>query len=185
MLTIITHLLPLSIKEITTTINSFKPLKAPGPDGLHPYFYQKYWSQIANSVTSFCQEVFTNQHISPLVNKIYLCLIPKYSYPSSITQYRPIGFCNTPYKIITKIIINRIKPLLPKLISPERFAFLKERRASDNAIIVEEILNYFKKKKVKQAHFLLKLDLEKAFDQMECAFINKTLHYFNFLTTLI
>lgn len=94
-------------------------------------------------------------------------MIPKVKHPTSIVQYRPISLCNTLYKIITKILVHRIKPLLHNIISPEQSDFLTKRRAFDNAIIVKEIINRVKCKKRKYADFLLKLDLEKAFDKTE------------------
>lgn len=136
---------PITTLEITNAIKSFQPLKAHGPDGLYPYFYQNYWNKVGSSVTSFCMEVFSTQQMPPEVNKTYLCLTPKVQHPTSITQYRPISLCNTFYKLITKIIINHIKPLLLSLISPEQSVFLKNRKASDNAIIVQEIMHHLRK----------------------------------------
>lgn len=118
-------------------------MKAPGSDGLHPYFYQQYLRNIQPSIISFWQEVFRTKSIPSEVNKTYLCLIPKVKHPTMITQYRPIGLCNILYKIITKNIVHKIKPLLQKIVSPKQSAFLTKRRASDNAIIVQEIINSF------------------------------------------
>lgn len=86
---------PLQDSEIVEAINSFQPLKAPGPDGLHPYFYQQYWSDIKQSVTTFYHHIFRDQANPSEINTTYLCLIPKNKHPASITQYRPISLCNT------------------------------------------------------------------------------------------
>lgn len=133
--------------NITDALQSFEPPKVPGPDGLHPYFYQKYWAQVKSQVIGFCKDIFNTKQIPQELNKTYLCLIPKTKQPSQITQYRPISLCNTLYKLITKIIVKQIKPLLMTIISPEQSTFLPNRRASDNAIIVQEIMHYFKNKK--------------------------------------
>lgn len=102
-----------------------------------------------------------------------------------ITQYRPIGLCSTIYKIIIKIIIHRIKPLITKIISPTQSSFQQNRRAADNVIIVQEIISHFKHKTGKTGLMLLKLDLEKAFDSIEWSFVRQALHYFNFPPELI
>ncbi|KAF3653639.1 hypothetical protein FXO37_16869 [Capsicum annuum] len=140
---------PLNRKEVQDAIFSFKPLKAPCPDGLHPFFYQKYNSTVGESVVNLCTHIFTNYSIPEAINTTYLCLIPKVSGASTISQYRPISLCNTMYKIVTKIIVNRIKPLLLDIIGPTQASFLTNRRAADNAIVVQEVLDYFKHTKEK------------------------------------
>lgn len=79
--------------------------------------------------------------------------------------------CNTIYKIITKIIVNRLKSFLDKLISPSQSSFIKNRRANDNAIIIQEVTNHFKKTSGKVGDMLVKIDLEKFFDKLEWSFI--------------
>lgn len=95
-------------------------------------------------------------------------------------NFRPIGLCNTSYKLVTKIIVARIKPFLPLIIGPTQSSFLAGRRAADNAIIVQEYLNHFRKMKGKKGSMIIKIDLEKAFDRLEWSFIRDSLFYFNF-----
>lgn len=103
------------------------------------------------------------------MNSTYVCLIPKHQNAETLRQYRPISLCNTVYKVVTKIIVNRIKPLLNKIIHPSQTSFIKGRRASDNAIIVHEVQNFFKNSKGKKGKIMIKIDLEKAFDKLECS----------------
>lgn len=82
------------------------------------------------------------------------CLIPKVNNAAIITQYRPTSHCKI-YKIITKILVNHLNPLLDRVISLTQSIFQKKKKkklASDNAIIVQEIINYFKHKKGNVAH---------------------------------
>lgn len=95
-------------------------------------------------------------------------------------NFRPIGLCNTQYKIITKIIANRIKPFLQSLIGETQASFLYKRRFSDNAIIVQEYINHFRKMKGLTPHMILKIDLEKVVDRLEWSFIRQALFFFNF-----
>lgn len=69
-----------------------------------------------------------------------------------MAQNRPISLCNTIYKLILKIIANHTKPFLDGIIHPSQSAFAKNRRASDNVLIVQEILNYFQTSKAKRTH---------------------------------
>lgn len=110
---------------------------------------------------------------------------PKFKNVATVHWFRPISLCNTIYKIITKIIVNRIKPFLDTLIHPTQTSFQQHKRASDNAIIVQEIINKFRTMRGANSSMLLKLDLEKAFDRLEWSFIKYTLTYYNFPTPLV
>lgn len=96
--------------EIIVALKSFKPLKSPGPDGFHPTFFQKFYSIVGPSTIDFCKKVLTSYSMPPDNNATLICLIPKCSNAETLKSFRPIGLCNTSYKLITKIIVNIIKP---------------------------------------------------------------------------
>ena len=81
------------------------------------------------------------------LNKTFITLIPEVSVPEVVTQFRPINFCNVTYKIITKIIVIRLKPLMNSLISPFLNAFIQGRNISDNVPLAHEIMDTIRKKK--------------------------------------
>lgn len=153
---------PSSCEEIKRVVFSFNHYKAPDLDGIHPLMYQKYWSIMGGTTITFCKETFTNAIMDPRVNTTYLCLIPKCTNATRLGNFIPISLCNIQYKIITKIITNRLRPFLSKLISPSQFSFLLNRRTSDNAIIIQEIINHFMKMNGKRSNMILKKDLEKS-----------------------
>ncbi|XP_075111507.1 uncharacterized protein LOC142181829 [Nicotiana tabacum] len=124
---------PLKYSEIKKAMNCFKPLMALGPDGMHPFFYQKYLSILSTMSTIFSRRCSTPNH-APEVNKTLLCLIPKCH---NATLLKSFGLCNTIYKLVIKIIVNRIKAFLQTIIEPSQAIFLSNRRATDNAIIVQ------------------------------------------------
>ncbi|KAF3668653.1 hypothetical protein FXO38_07989 [Capsicum annuum] len=140
---------PLRDSEIHLAVKGFKPLKAPGPNGLHPLFYQKFWNEVGPKVISFYRNIFSTSEIPNTHNTTLLCLIPKCRNASNLRNYRPIGLCNTSYKIITNIIVNKIKPILQDIISPSQASFLLNRRAADQAIIIQEYITHFAKMKGK------------------------------------
>lgn len=84
---------PLSTSEILSAVNSFKLFKAPRPDGLHPLFYQHYWTEVGPKVIDFCHHIFLTFQIPEPINQTYVCLIPKVPNASMITQYRSIDLC--------------------------------------------------------------------------------------------
>lgn len=111
--------------------------------------------------------------------------MPKCNNATSLKNFCPISLCNTSYKIITKLITQRLHPLMNNLIVPCQSSFLKNRQTGDNAIVVQKIINHFKNSKGKLGCFLMKIDLEKAFDKLEWFFIHHTLMYFYLPTKLI
>ena len=105
-------------KEIWTGLKSMKPYKAPGINGLHARFFQRFWLIVGDSVKREVREAFTSQKVSKYLYQTLIALIPKQLGPETVSHYRPINLCNTVYKVIFKIIVQRLRPLLPSLISP-------------------------------------------------------------------
>lgn len=80
--------------------------------------------------------VFATRKVPTYLNKTLIVLIPKIQGPKTIGNYRPISLCNSVYKIISKIIVARLRTYLENLISPYQAAFVPSKRGADNAIIV-------------------------------------------------
>ena len=176
---------PVSEEELKLGLWSLKPFKAPGADGLHAGFFQYFWADVKASV---CREVcnsFEAKTVPKYLNETLISLIPKTQSPESLNNYKPISLCNTIYKVITKIIVGRIRPLLDKLISPVQAAFVPGRRGLDNIIIAQELIHSLDKKKGKGGFMTIKVDLAKAYDRIEWSFIHKVLKAFHFPQNLI
>uniref|UniRef100_A0A2N9F2I1 Reverse transcriptase domain-containing protein n=1 Tax=Fagus sylvatica TaxID=28930 RepID=A0A2N9F2I1_FAGSY len=118
-------------------------------------------------------------------NVTLVYLIPKVAKPESIHQFRPIGLCNTLYKVVTKILVLHLKPLLSNLIHPLQASFIPSRKASDNVIMVQELIHSMSNSRSTVETMALKIDLEKAYDRFEWSFIHHTLQFFNFPSTWI
>ena len=131
------------------------------------------------------KRVFSSRVIPNYMNQTLITLIPKCRSPESLSNYWPISLCNTIYKIVTKIIVNWIRPFLSGLISSLQAAFVPGRKGLDNAIIVQELIHTMSKKKGRTGVMAIKLDLEKAYDRLEWSFIRDTLNLFNFPDHLI
>ncbi|KAF7828542.1 reverse transcriptase [Senna tora] len=175
-----------SAEEIKNALFSLKPFKAAGADGFQPAFFQKFWDVLKPDLINNIQACFTSSTIPSFWNETLICLIPKTQQPSEIRNFRPISLCTTLYKIISKIIVLRIKPLMPNLISFNQGAYIQGRKARDNVIISQEIIHSFKKKRgTKWGWMIIKLDLEKAFDKVDWSFIISLLHKFDFPSSLI
>lgn len=118
---------PLEIEEVRIAAFSMPKLKAPGPDGFSGAFYHNHWSTIQEDVFKAVQQFFANSQLLSTFNRTKLYLIPKIKCPKSFSDFRPISCCNYLYKIISKILANRLKPWLPQLISDNQTGFVSGR----------------------------------------------------------
>jgi hypothetical protein len=105
------------------------------------------------------------------LNHTFITLVPKKTGSHSVHHFRLISLCNISYKIVSKILTNRLKHVLPKIIYPLQFAFVPGRNIQDNCILAHELIHTFKNKRGRKGFMFLKMDMEKAFDQMECPFL--------------
>ena len=172
-------------KEVEVSLWSVKPFKSPGPDGYHAGFYQRNWHIVKDSVVKLVAKIFESRSMPSHLNKTLITLIPKCPGADCLSLFRPISLCNTIYKLVTKVLVNRIRPMLNNLVSPLQTAFVPGRKGMDNMIIVQELIHTMKQKKEKQGYMAIKVDLEKAYDRLEWHFIRDMLNMYNFPPKMI
>ena len=144
------------------------PLKAPGPDGMPPPFYQHYWHLIGDDVAKAVIFCLQNGHLPPELNQTYLTLIPKVKNLEKVYEFRPIAFCNVLYKLVSKVFANRLKKILPHIISETQSVFQSDKAISDNILVAFETLHHMKTNKSGKNGFMaMKLDMSKAYDRVE------------------
>ena len=105
-------------KEVRAIISQMFPTKSLGPDSMPPLFYQKLWPIVGDDIINFVVNYLNGGLFLESINYTYIVLIPKVKNPSDMTQFRPISLCNVAYKIILKVLANRLKYILPSIISP-------------------------------------------------------------------
>lgn len=158
---------PPTLVEVHRAVFGIGDVKGPGNDGMHAHFFQSHWGIIWQDLLNFSQQCFASKSFPDDINSTTIFLISKNEHSDSIRKFRPISLCNTSYKIISKIIVNKVRPRLDFIISPNQNSFLPGRGCDTNYIAASEILHSMKSKKGKLGWFALKIDLEKAYDRLE------------------
>ena len=128
-------------------------------------FYLHFFEIMGMDLVRVIKDTRSSRVIPDNLNTTYLTLIPKLDRPVSFGDYRPIALCNLLYKLITKIIAERLKPSLKRAISAEQFGFIPNRQILDAFWIVQEVLHSVKHKNLPT--LILKLDLEKFYDKVD------------------
>lgn len=121
----------LSEDEIKLAIFQMFPTKAPGPDSFPALFYQQFWEVIKGKTLACCLEILNGQKSVKGLNHTNIALIPKVKHPLTAAEFRPISLCNVSYKIIAKVLANRLKSIMKMCISEFQSAFVPGRLISE------------------------------------------------------
>ncbi|XP_042980196.1 uncharacterized protein LOC122310366 [Carya illinoinensis] len=162
----------ISNEEIERAIFSMNGLGSPGPDGFPAIFYQNHWGVIGPDICATVKNAFLAAEWPKDFNATYITLIPKVKNPSRVTDFRPISLCNVIYKILAKVLANRLKLFLSQLISNTQNAFVPNSLITDNVVVAFEAMHSMQTQiKGNEGFMALKLDMSKAYDRIEWSFL--------------
>jgi hypothetical protein len=120
------------------------------------------------------------------VNDTAIVLIPKKNDPEDIKDFRPISLCNVIFKVVSKCLVNRLRPILDGIISPTQSAFIPGRLITDNVLIAFECIHSIQTGSVAKKKFCAyKLDMAKAYDRVDWRFLERVLAKLGFHSTWI
>ena len=150
---------PYTEDEVRTALFQMHPLKAPRPDGMSPFFFQKYWHIEGRDVTSAVLSSLHSGRCLRKMNFTHIVLVPKVNDPQHITEFRPINLSNVVSRIVSKVLANRLKTILPNVISDSQSAFVPGRLITDNTTVAFEMLHQMRnRRRGRTRHMAVKLD---------------------------
>ena len=174
----------ITLDEIRQALNQMDNNKSPGPDGLSKEFYLQYFELVAPLLVNLYDHIFTNGQLTNSMKVSYITLICKNeNVPHLCKNYRPISLLNTDYKIITKVLSNRLRAYLPSLIHSDQSCSVKNRSIQDNCHYIRDIVEYINDEN--DTGVLLSLDQEKAFDRVDHNYLMSVLKYYGFCNNFL
>ena len=141
-------------------------------------FFQNVGTFFKNNILEVFQDFFQNGKINKRTNETYIAIIAKKEWSLVVVDYRPTSLTTSLYKIIAKTLFTRLKAILPNTISDNEMASVHGRQTTDAILIANEAIDLWKRNKTRG--FVIKIDLEKAFDKINCNFIQFMLKNKNF-----
>jgi hypothetical protein len=172
---------PFTAEEVKKALFAIGDFKASRKDGMHAIFFKKLWPLIGDSVTREVLEALNSSVMPEGWNETTIVLIPKVNETEMITQFRPISLCNVLYKIISKALANRLKVILPEIISVTYSAFVPGRLITDNVLVAYECVHAIRgKMQGKNGYSNVKLDMLKAYDRVEWGYLKDMMQRLGF-----
>ena len=169
---------PISEEEISEVLKEIQNGKAPGPDGFNVDFFKACWNIVKQDVLNVVEDSRRDKTILKALNNTFIALIPKQDSALTPDRFRPIALCNVVYKIISKVVASRLKPLLPTLVSGEQSGYVEGRQILDNIIQDHEVLHSLTSKR--KDGMIMQLDIAKTYDKLNWNYIRKVLMAFGF-----
>jgi hypothetical protein len=171
--------LPITGDEVWTAVFCLPSDRALGSDGFTRRFYKSCWHIIKDDMLAAIIALHQgNSRGLWLLNSAYLTVIPKKIDATTTADFRPISLIHSFAKLVTKIMANRLAPLLPRLVAANQSAFVRGRSIHDNYMFVQHSIKSLHRWKV--SSLFLKLDITKAFDSVSWAFLLEVLSHLGF-----
>jgi hypothetical protein len=169
---------PFSEAELKTAVWDCDSFKSPGPDRVNFGFFKDFWVEMKGDVMRFISEFHRNGKLTKGLNSTFIALIPKVDSPQRLNDFRPISLVGSLYKILAKILANRLRAVIGSVISETQTAFVKDRQILDGILIANEVGD--EARKAKKELLLFKVDFEKAYDSVDWGYLDAVMGKMDF-----
>jgi hypothetical protein len=144
--------------------------KSPGPDGIKFGFYKDFWEDLRGDVMRFISEFHRNGKLSKGLNSTFIALIPKIDSPQRLNDFRSISLVGSLYKILAKVLANRLRLVIGSVVFEAQTTFVKSRQILDGVLIANEVVD--EAQRSKKDLLLFKVDFEKAYDSVDWDYLD-------------
>lgn len=135
------------MEEIKKAVWDCSSDKAPGPDGFNFHMIKTLWDSMAEDIKQFTDEFHSHGRLVKGLNTSFITLVPKKENPLSLDDFRPISLISSLYKILAKCLANKLKSVIPKIISPAQSTFIAGRNVFESVMACNEMLHLMKKRR--------------------------------------
>lgn len=167
-----------SEEEIQAAVWDCEGQKSPGPDGTNFTFIKEFWDILKSDFIAFLEEFHANEKLVKGSNNSFICLIFKKDNQQRIGDYRLISLIGCMYKVLAKLLANRMREVMSNVISKLQTAFVKNRQILDGVLIANELVEEARKRK--RPTLLFKVDFEKAYNSVSWEFLDYMMMRMNF-----
>ena len=174
----------ITVQDLKEALWAMNENATPGPNGLTVTFFKRFFDDLKPLFYEFLTLLYKGDNLNSLFKLSYITVLPKDSGSLlEIKNYRPISLLNIEYKMITKALVNKISPVLERLIHPDQAACIKGRNIQGANHLIRDIISLAKLRNDKAA--ILSIDQAKAYDRVSHAWLFKVLKHCNFSEVVI
>lgn len=159
-----------SVLEIRRALVTMPKNKAPGPDGFPVEFMWEAWDVVGQEIVAAVQDFFSTGHLPRGLNATAITLIPKVTGADTLSQFRPISCCTTIYKIIARLLKQKLKLFISEAVQGNQVGFVQGRQLCENVLLASELVNNFNVPTT-TSRGCLQVDLAKAYDNLNWQFL--------------
>ena len=171
---------PFSLDKVKAAVWDCESFKCPGPDGINFGFIKDFWDIMRDDVMRFLVEFHRNGRLAKGINSTFIALIPKVESPQRLSDFRPISLVGSLYKILSKVLANRLRSVMDFVISDSQSAFIKGRQILNGILVANEVID--EAHKHKREMILFKVDFEKAYDSIDLGYLDEVMLKMGFPT---
>ena len=171
---------PFSLEEIKQAVWDCDSFKSPGPDGISFDFIKKIWELVKDDFMQFLMDFHRNGKLTKGVNSTFIALIPKVNSLQCLNDYIPISLVGCLYKMLAKVLANRLRNVIRSVVFDSQSAFSKGKQILDGILIANEVVD--EARRLDRELMMFKVDFEKAYDSVDLTYFDMVMVNMNFPT---